>query len=291
MYNEYMIRRALFFLASFFFLLIIITPVAHADVNDFTIDSFQTNYHLSKDEKNVAIAEITETIDALFPSFDQNHGIERAIPTSYKGQSLDVDVMSVTKTDGQSWNYTTRTSNDNLILRIGDADNYVHDQQTYVIKYSVRNVISFYEDHDEWYWDVNGDQWQQPVNAVSATISLDASLAEKLLPDKKCYAGRYGSTGQNCQISSQDDGSLVVSSSAPLSANETLTFVLGFQKGTFSPPPTNWAAIIMWALAIFVLLILPPVLAFIVMLRRWLKSGRDPKARESLCQNMHHQKI
>lgn len=89
-------KRKLFFIL--FVAILVFTyaqSVAHASVNDFSINKFHADYYLSKDSNNVSTLDITETIEAQFPSFDQNHGIERAIPKKYKGKSVDTNIVSI----------------------------------------------------------------------------------------------------------------------------------------------------------------------------------------------------
>ena len=47
------------------------------------------------------------------------------------------------------------------------ADDFVHGAQTYVFTYTLENVTRFFDDTgvDEFYWDVNGTEWQQHVRA------------------------------------------------------------------------------------------------------------------------------
>ena len=266
------------FLILFFSLNLITTQKAHADVNDFVIESFAAEYKLSReDSSHYSKLTIKETITANFPNYNQNHGIERAIPTKYGNNSLNQEIQSVTDATGNPYKYSTRESNDNLILRIGDASVYVHGVQTYVINYSVSNIITFYQDHDELYWDVNGDDWKQPILKTTAVLQINDKVAENLLPNKKCFTGKYGSKESSCTISAQDNKIINITSNRTFESGENLSFVIGFQPQTFTPVPINWTKIILKVLYLFGFIILPPLIALIIMLRLWLKSGRDPK--------------
>jgi len=83
---------------------------------------------------------------------------------------------------GASAKYTTYSSNGNLVLKIGDPNQTVTGSQEYTIDYSLQNVITFYHDHDELYWDINGDQWNQPFKRVSDYIP-QAGRFELLVED------------------------------------------------------------------------------------------------------------
>ncbi|MCA9308774.1 DUF2207 domain-containing protein, partial [Candidatus Saccharibacteria bacterium] len=265
------------------------TPMVSAqNLQAFTINSFEADYYLAKDDKDVSQLKVVERIEAEFPEYDQNHGIERALPQKYKGKDLNVQITSITRDDGTAWNYSTYAQNDNLIARIGDGGRYVHGAQTYVITYTQRNVITFESDsggafdHDEWYWDVNGDEWQQPISSVVARLHLRESLASKISKDTICYTGSYGQSGADCAVERSSDAYgqvITVTSTRSFSAGENLSFVMGFAQSTFQPykiDPALLALIIAYFAGSF---LLPIVITFIIMYRRWSKSGRDPKGR------------
>src|SRR3989344_5858318 len=109
--------------------------VSAQNVDDFKIQSFEADYYLDRTSDKTSPLKTTETIIAEFPDIDQNHGILRAIPSQYQKHTVSLEVNSVTDENGQPRNYTTYTQNDNLVLKIGDANRYVHGQQTYVIRY------------------------------------------------------------------------------------------------------------------------------------------------------------
>jgi len=285
-----MVRRALLRTLLAICVLVALAPLhVHAqDLNDFKINDFTADYYLTKNEKDVAQLRVVETIQATFPEFDQNHGIERAIPETYKDKGLKLEVVSVKKTDGGSWDYTTRISGGNTVLRIGDADQYVHGVQTYIVTYKMQNVMGFTDDskqrydHDEWYWDTNGDQWSQYFSKVSARIHIPAQLAANITLAPRCFTGSFGSTVSNCTIEKTTTGSetlFSVATSEKLSPYENMSFVLGFQANTFKPYKRDPRVVVATVIGVFLVLGLPPLLAFMLMWSRWKKTGRDPKGR------------
>src|SRR3990172_2608827 len=116
-----------------------------ADVNDFTVNSFVADYYLDNSDKQ-GFMRVKEQIDVTFT--DNNHGITRALPESYKNQNVFLNDIKVTKLDGSSWPFTTRESNGNLVLKIGNPNYTVTGAQTFIIEYTEQNVITFYNDHD-----------------------------------------------------------------------------------------------------------------------------------------------
>jgi len=204
-----------------------------AGVNDFVITNYDIRYQLSRDEQGRSRLKTTETITAEFPSDDQNHGIERAIPKTYDGHSTSLDVVSVKKSDGSPWNYTKYSSNDNEVLRIGDADTYVHGSQTYVITYEQRDVTKAFADTggDEFYWDTNGVDWRVPIRNLSVSLTIEESLASALNGKTACYRGQSGETGR-CDVMG---GSPYTVQASNLNPGENVTLAIGFHAATFKP--------------------------------------------------------
>ena len=67
-----------------------VAPVdaAPTGVDDFTFDSFDADYTLTRADDGTSRLRAVETIVAVFPETDQNRGIRRAIPDTYQGQPL-----------------------------------------------------------------------------------------------------------------------------------------------------------------------------------------------------------
>jgi uncharacterized membrane protein YgcG len=216
------------------FIAIILGSSAHAaGVNDFSITSFDIDYELSRDASGRSTLLTTETITAKFPDFDQNHGIERALPKSYDGHPTSLSIRSVTKPDGSEWNYSTESRNDNEVLRIGDADTYVRGVQTYVITYAQRDVTRFFNDTavDEFYWDTNGTEWRVPIEKLDVQLKIDDSLSGAVTGSSACYRGASGAT-DTCELTTE--GTTFRTTALGLSSGENVTFAVAFDKGTFA---------------------------------------------------------
>ncbi|PID32380.1 hypothetical protein CR970_00790 [Candidatus Saccharibacteria bacterium] len=195
-------------------------------VNDFVINEFVGSYGLDNSDRQGSM-RVVETIDVTFSA--NNHGIERAIPKTYRDKSVDVSISSVSSSSGAPSQYKTYTSNGNLVVRIGDPDKTVTGRQSYRIAYEVRNVIRFFDDHDELYWDINGVGWGQRVESVRARLRVDGTT----IVDSRCYAGTQGGNNRDCTHTL--NGTTLEATADDLRAHETLTIVAGFQKGYFAP--------------------------------------------------------
>ncbi len=207
------------------------------DTSDFTFDSFDAEYTLSREPDGTSTLQVVETIVARFPDFDQNRGIIRAIPDDYDGVPLTTNVVGVTDQNGNPVFYESFTSGGFVELALG-TDEFVRGVQTYVITYTQQNVVRSFDDtaSDEFYWDVNGTGWQQPFGRVSATVTLAPDVAEALTGSAACYVGFFGEDEQ-CAI--ETDGTTFMASSTDLEPGETVTVAIGFEPGTFlTPEPT-----------------------------------------------------
>lgn len=270
-----------FFLAALA-LLILLAPAkgVQADTQDFIIRSFSGDYYLSRGEGTVAELRVVEKIIAEFPQFDQNHGILRAIPQNYQGHPLELRITRVANDKGEL-QYNTYEENDNLVLRIGDPDAYAHGATSYVIEYTMRGVSLNLQDHQEFYWDINGDQWQQPFGKVEARVHIPADLVANLQQKHACYAGGNGENNNTCTIRAATEpvGTVVEATTTnPLVANQTLTVVLGFSQGTFAAYAPSARQINEWLMTALGVAV-PPLLAIAFVIYKWRRKGRDPKGK------------
>ncbi|MGI9823325.1 DUF2207 domain-containing protein [Agromyces sp. Marseille-Q5079] len=257
-------------------------PVAAvpAGVDDFTFASFDAVYDLGRDGDGRSVLETTETLVAVFPEFDQNRGIRRAIPLEYDGHPVDVQVLSVTDAAGEPRPYEAETDDDDefLLVTVAGSD-YVHGEQTYVITYRQHNVTLQPDDAavDEFYWDVNGVGWAQPFATVRAELRVDASLEDAFTGDAACYRGGSGS-GAPCEaleVGAAPDPLLVARADA-IGPYENLTIAAAFEPGTFVPRDDSFAsspAALTSAVSAFVALAMF-VLALILRLTRWRPARR-----------------
>lgn len=254
---------------------------AHADVNDFTIVSFDSQMTLGRDGDGRSTLKITEIITADFPDFDQNHGLERAIPKKYDGHTTNVEVQSVVDKHGTAREYSTYSdSNGNLVVRMADMGVYVHGQQTYVLTYTQHDVTkSFAEaDADEFYWDVNGTEWKVPFDRVSVRLMLDESLVSALRGSSSCYSGVGGSV-DTCQLT--HDGMVFSSHVSNLGVGGNMTIAVGFLPGTFAAYERTLGEelMILWAIiqGISTVVLIPVIIWVSVAYYRWKYRSRELK--------------
>src|SRR5579872_5755321 len=138
-------------------------------------------------------ADVRERITLAFVG--EWHGIHRFIPVEYPGPqgtnyTLFLNVTAVTDGNGGKLKYESSTSNGfrDLKIYIPDAANASRNVE---IDYTVRNGVRFFEDHDEFYWNVTGNDWPVPIDHASAQVSFPESAAGSLRA--QAFTGAYGS--------------------------------------------------------------------------------------------------
>jgi uncharacterized membrane protein YgcG len=219
---------------------------ATADTSDFTFDSFDAEYTLSRAEDGSAHLEVVETIVARFPDFDQNRGLLRAIPLVNQGIYLEPEIHDVTDENGKEVYWEQQFDSEFTVLVLG-TDDFVHGATTYVISYSLDNVVTeFSQDgaDSEFYWDVNGTGWEQPFGRVSVGLTVDESAAEYLTGATGCYYGAFESDAE-CEITTDfvpatgtepaTAPARFTASVSDLDSGENLSIAVAFTANSFTP--------------------------------------------------------
>ena len=245
--------------------------VATASAKELRIENFDAHI----DVANNGAIDVTETIRAHFIGAGW-HGLYRSIPVQYVtpqglNYTLFLDVKEVT--DGSGHNLKFESSRvrhyRKLKIYIPDADNSV---QTISIEYTVSDAIKFFEDHDELYWNVTGDEWDVPIQSVHAQIILPAGASNIRAT---VFTGVYGSRAKDAEIDVAASR-VEVRTTAPLPYHAGLTVAVAIDKGAIREPSaadlfgrflrSNWPLFL-------------PVAVFCVMFYLWWTRGRDPRLR------------
>ena len=233
-------KRFLFALLGAVIALQLVPVTVSAGVNNFYISDYDITFQLGKNADDRSILTTQETITAVFPQTNQSHGLERAIPTRYDGHTTNLRLLSVKDENGSTLPYSTSEQNDNLVVRIGEGDKYVHGVKTYVLAYQQQDVTRYFADtgRDEFYWDVNGDQWAVPIKRLTVQVSIDGIIAARLTGDMACYQGATGATDR-CTL--KNDNGVLSTSAVNLTPGQTVTLAVGFKPSTFSTyQPSLW---------------------------------------------------
>lgn len=217
--------------------------------------------------------DVTENITAHFIGTDW-HGLYRTIPVEYTtpeglNYTLFVTVLSIADSDGNKLKYDRSQQGRNMKLKVyvPEADN---STRTVVITYRVLDAISFFDDHDELYWNVTGTDWDVPLNSVTAQITLPNGVTGL---HAIAYTGVFASRRESSDVEVKDD-MVEIQTTRPLGFHEGLTAVVGFDKG-FVHPPSAAARISLFLRSNWPFFL--PICVFGVMFYLYWTRGRDPE--------------
>ena len=238
---------------------ILVAP-AYASANDFYFESFDADYYLSKNNDGSSHLKVVEKLVAIFPSYAQNHGIERVIPrTNFGGKNItikDENSLNLTVTrNGAIEPFVLHDESVSFVARIGNADAYVTGRQEYILTYNFDNVVTDYTDYQELYWDTNGTGWSQRFDSLSARLHFDAETKDAYDEKSWCYVGYEGSNNQTrCITNPTEDG--LEFTALSLASGENLTFDVQLKPGSFviPEPPKDYTLVIILSLLIAVFL-------------------------------------
>ena len=136
---------------------------------------------------------MSEKITLVFVG--QWRGIHRKLPINFPGPdgtnyTLFIDIKGVTDEKGEKLKYESSKSGDyrDLKIYIPDAEDAT---RVVNIDYTVRNAIRAFDDHDEFYWNVTGNDWPVPIAHAEAFVALPQNAAGGLRA--QAFTGVYGS--------------------------------------------------------------------------------------------------
>ncbi len=258
------VKRAAIALLALCCLLIAASP---ASARTLTIQNFKGEITVLPN----GTVDVTETILAHFEG--SWNGLYRTIPIEYDfhgfNYSLDLRMVSVTDDQGEKLRYETSRVTHYLKFKIYVPE-AVDASRTIVLHYTVADALKFFEDHDEFYWNITGDEWDVAIRDAQAVISLPTGVTGLRAT---AFTGGYGSTSDDASI---DIGAsmVTVAMKRPLQFHEGLTIVIGWDKG-FVHEPTSGRNLLRFLSNNWPLII--PVFAFFIMLWLWFTRGRDPE--------------
>ncbi len=178
--------------------------------------------------------EVIEFIEAHFTG--KWNGLYRTIPVEYTtpqglNYTLFLEPLSVTDDDARPLKYEQSRQGRYIKFKVyvPGADDAT---RTIMLHYRVRNALRFFDDHDELYWNVTGDEWDVPIESASAKIELPPGVTGL---HAIAYTGAFGSRAADAQVEMKDN-IVELRPRARWDSHEGLTAVAGWDKGYVSQP-------------------------------------------------------
>ncbi len=245
---------------TIFFIVFAVAFLFSSEVNAEVINNFDTTITVNQDSSILVSENITYDFEGV-----EKHGIFRTIPLkNYKNKSIKINVDSVVDESNNPYNFTTSISDNELTIKIGDADLFVNGIKVYTINYRVFNAIGYFDQFDEIYWNTTGNDWIVIIKKSQAKVILPIGTTAV---NKACYTGREGAK-KTCDILDSN-----IFSVENLGFQEGLTVAVSFPKGTVYEVKNleKFTAFIMGHKIIFL-----PIIIFLWMYLKWRKNGKDP---------------
>ena len=251
-------------------LLVALSATAASAQRSYSIERFAARITVNRD----ASIDVTETITARFDG--SYNGLYRMIPIEYRnasGLNWTLGVALQSARDDAGRDLRTETSRERHYIKykvwIPGASNAT---RTIVLRYRATNGLRFFDEHDELYWNVTGDEWEVPIGSAAADIELPPGT-----PGVRATAfnGVYGATSRDARVTI--DGTVVhLEMPQGLGYREGLTAVVGWDKGVVTAPTATARAAATvssnWPLLI-------PIPVFLLAFLTWWRRGRDPRRR------------
>lgn len=218
---------------AFLLMLFLIAGLCGPVSGDERITDFRVTAVVGEDSTLTVREEITVAVEGK----EIRRGIIRAIPTLYRtrdGKTTRVAFALESATlDGGKVPASTSTTGRDTEIRLGDPDVLLtHESHVYAIAYRISGQVSFFESHDELFWNVTGNEWTFPIDRVRYRIVLPGEGAARIT-GVAWYTGREGEKGRDARR--LPDGSF--ETTRLLAPGEGLSVAVGWPKGLVTPPP------------------------------------------------------
>jgi len=257
---------------------LVILCLSYASQADERILSFHSDVRVFTD----GMIEVTETIKVRAEHKQIRRGIYRDFPVEYTDQlgnryNITLKPLAVLR-DGNPESFHTVSSGRDMRTYFGRSDRFVErGEHTYIFRYRANRMLGYFEQHDELYWNVTGNNWVFPIDKATATIHLEFDAPrDSILVEG--YTGRRGSGAQDYGRFMDDAGAVHFQANSPLPAAHGLTIVVGWPKGFVEEP--NALDRVGWLLSDNRNL-LAALVGYLVLLfyyiEVWTKYGRDPE--------------
>lgn len=197
------------------------------------ITLFQSDIIIQSDGKII----VQETIELISEHKEILHGIVRKFPTQYQDtfesyHTAIFRLISITHNQ-QSATYSIKHNHDGYTVYIGDKNIIIpQGKHQYIITYEMNYRLSFFDNYDEFYWNITGNRWRLPIEVVQATINLPDNDNENLITTK-IFTTYHGMHRNNNDYHAVQDKTIIIKPFYLLRPHESLTILVKFPKGYF----------------------------------------------------------
>ncbi len=225
--------------------------------------------------------DVVENYEVEF--YEQKHGLIRNIITSYDFNTNHPNGISrreiyISDIEVPGWNFTSsgklaQRFDQQISIKIGDADKLIFGRQHYEIKYRVKNALIFTDSQVMLYWNIKPTNWYADFEQIQFNIHTPEG---SVLNQQNCfvYSGAAGDTIPSLEFNTKYDNAVFSGLSKPSfisNYGDAVTILVKLPKPTvaqvdFGPSPTQQN---------FWMFILGGFLFWFWMI--WRRIGRDEK--------------
>lgn len=225
---------------------------------------------------------VTETIRVRAEGRQIRRGIYRDFPTDYRDRygndyRVRFEPLAVLRNNAAE-DFHAEKIGRNVRIYFGSANRLIDSgEHTYTFRYEADRVLGFFEDHDELYWNVTGNDWSLPIDEASARVTFEFDVPRDELK-LSAYTGPQGSVGQDYVARIDPSGAAAFETARELGTGEGLTISVAWPKGLVSKPGALQK--VAWLLAdnLNMLIVLAGLLAILsYYIPVWRNYGMDPE--------------
>ncbi len=224
---------------------------------------------------------VTESITVRAAGKKIKRGIYRDFPTTTKdrfGNTLRVRfaVEGATRNGAKVPFWVENRSNGKRVY-MGDKNVRIKPGvYTFVLTYTSDRQIGFYDEFDEIYWNVTGNEWAFPIAKAEAIVMIPPKAN---VVQKAAYTGPSGAKGKDFVSSIDANGHTRFKTTRMLKPGEGLTIAVAWPKGFLAEPTKSEKAA---RLVQDNRPVLVGLIGFLLLLGyylfAWDRVGRDPEA-------------
>lgn len=211
------------------------------------ITHFNTNIVINEN----GLMQVDQFLDVQFN--ENRHGIYAYIPQSYD-MVWNIDDQDIEKSYyfpvrkvrviGDPYEIETDSYN-NVVIKIGDADEYVYGPKSYHYSYTLQLRDLDLDGLQALYFNIVGEGWQLPIQKTSFTITLPKAWPT----DIRFYTGLYGDPTDADIQPIINGNTLTATFEEPLRMYQALTIYAPLPDDFFTfIPPTDFSMIILGSL-------------------------------------------
>ena len=259
----------------FFILLLNVLSFSNEKITDFNVD-FKVN-------KNGSI-DIVEKISYITDE-DGKRGIYRNIPYKYDNASvikfenkIGIYNFKATYLDGTSTGIYSENQDNVMYNRLGKEDVFLkpNEEYTYIITYTMYNIIRSNENIKQIYINAIGNYWEIPIEKYKVKISgINGEI--------DVYTGNVGDTNKDYTLN-KENNEYVITSTKSISPGEGMSFIINSNNFVYSNIDMWYNKIMTYPIVLFTVIII--LISLLISILRYIYGYKHNKLKSVVVEYM-----